>query len=135
MTVTSRWLVEGHIALFHYTGDVTVSDLQYAVGEGLRYIEMSDALRVHFLTDGSQATQLPKNVFDIKQVIAPAVDHPRMGWVISYHLDQPMVKVLANLSMKFFRVRFRIMDTFDDAINHLREYEPLLIPLLEDQTT
>ncbi len=127
MPINVYWLLEHRVSYMQFEGAVTLDELREAITVWIDMLDASpDALLVHSVQDVGNITSFPSHLKVVKDVVTPAHEHPRMGWVVTVNLNDAIIRFLVTMVEKLTRSRQRFVDTPDDALAFLNQVDPLL---------
>jgi hypothetical protein len=125
MPFTINWLIENEIVLSRYYGVVTADELYVCLTTAKAMIESSPRALVHILTDVGDITQgipLGESIRIVRSLGA----HPRAGWTITLREKSVVLRMGIALGRSLLKARARTFDTYDQAVAHLKQFDPLL---------
>lgn len=126
----SYWLEENKIAYIEYIGDFDdegVIELNRFVAEN--YLDKGDP-PVHNIIDASQLGSFPKNLSALREGSSYSVKHPNAGWMILVGFgSNPLLKFLSSAVSQVLGVKFKQVDTLEDAKSILRRVDNSLATL------
>lgn len=132
MPIQYSWLVEGRIILLEAIDQITLQDIQ-AEDEIMRgFFSQSNAPLIHVLADETRPEKMP----DLKSFAASNwVKDPRVGWFILYGLKHKFLRFVLTVGAQLFRLRTRIFDTREEAIDFLQNIDDTLPDLTQYKQT
>jgi hypothetical protein len=129
MPIETRWYLEDRVAYARLSGVVTDADLQAMDAWMIQCMETSPAMLVHHIIDAKDITQ-PTSARQAMQLKAPR--HAKMGWGITIGINlNPMLRFLTALIVSVARIRYRDVNTFDEALAQLQTFDPNLPDLAQ----
>ncbi len=133
MTVRVKWLIPGALIFEKVEGTVKLEEADEFATQETTLINQSDRPLVHSMVDLSNLTTLPTNIKQIAQRVTPAFKHPHMGWLIAYGHDNKLIKYVIAIVTGIFKVRYRLFDTVEEAIEFLMSQDQDLPPIPVDE--
>lgn len=120
MAYTQEWLIENAVIHSTYAGDLSIEDFQESVSNVVAYFDASDRPLVHVLVDNKDVESHPTRLGELNRLTRPMFDHPKMGWLIIYGYTNPVAKFLSKMLAQIFKTRFRMVETYDEAVEFLQ---------------
>lgn len=126
-TVKSNWLAENKIAYIEFIGDFDKDGvLQFNSFWTENYIDKGNA-PVHSIIDATQLNDYPKSLSTLREGSNISVNNPNMGWIILVGFSKnPVLKFLSSAVNQLFSVKFKQVDTVEDAKDILRRVDNTL---------
>jgi hypothetical protein len=126
-----RWIVEGRVLYSRYYGVVTMDTMRNGADSFVNFLDNADVPKVHVIYDNTQQTKGPTNIMQIRQVSKPVFEHPKIGWnvVITPH---PLNKFLTSMLMQAYKVQWRAVNSYQEAVEFLQGLEHDLPPLPQE---
>ena len=121
MNIETRWYIKDRVAYVHMSGIIGVNEMVTLNEQITAFIEDGVAVGaplVHFLVDDSGVTETKLKLNQINSVM-PVIRHRSFGWAITIGNENPFVKILVYLVSQLARVRFRRVNTRQEAIDFL----------------
>lgn len=134
MPIEIAWYLENRIIINEYHGTIRLDDINAAVEKSILMLENTSASTVHALHDVKYLKALPMNVHGIYMAAKDAYTHPRVGWIVSYHLNNPFFKFVGNTMTQLTGAKYRTVPTQADALAWLQSRDTTLLPLLKNVT-
>jgi hypothetical protein len=120
------WYLPGRIILCE--GDGTIeSDEVFTFTQRASEMVISGKPLVHVIFDFRQVQKLA-SVPQALKTLQQNPPHPDMGWVIFVGKLNPMLTTFADFVGMMLRLRYRRLDTIDEAVSFLRERDATLPP-------
>lgn len=126
MPIETTWLVEGRIINARLSGEVTPDDIRQSAAQVVQMIDSSDAELVHALHDATDVQSLPLRMIELRQAVKAAYNHPNLGWTVAFQVDSAVMRFLGNMTSSIFSIRYKIVDTREDALAWLQEMDATL---------
>jgi hypothetical protein len=119
MPYTTQWFIEGRIIQSKINETLT-PELQdsYAALIG-NLLDESEMAQSHLMLDYANA-DFP--IFHKRSWLK----NPRLGWVVIYGVNNPLLRWGLAAVLQLEGMRYRIVDTLSDAVEHLREVDVTL---------
>lgn len=108
-----------------YWGNITVGELRSCLTQMEAFIESSPRPLVHAISDVGDIIQ-PVPFKDSLRIVREVGPHPRSGWTLNIREKSSLVRMGSGLGASVFKLRFRAFDTLDEAIAHLKLFDPAL---------
>ncbi len=121
-----QWLIENRVFYNEYNGDVSADDLRRMATANLKYLESSDAPLVHCFVNAENLSKMPVNLTALRDSTLPTLQHPRMGWVIAYGTNNPLLSFLGSTVTQLFQTRYRLFDSYERAVEFLQSVDETL---------
>ncbi len=123
MPVSVNWLIENEIALAHYHGKLTIDEFTTSLITMKQMVESSPRHLVHLISDVGDATEsLP--ISESLKVVRQLGPHPRTGWTLTLRETSTLIKLSSSLARSLLKTRTRTFNTLDEAIEHLKKFDP-----------
>ncbi len=125
------WFVKGRVIYQRFYGAVTLEELGEASRTVSEFVAEGTA-PVHGLIDITAVQQHPTTASEIRRALRDLRFDPRRGWLIVIGVD-PITRYLASVVFQLLGLRFRTVDTCDEALHFLAMHdetldEPALLP-------
>lgn len=133
MAYTIQWYIKKEVLFIKNTGEVLVDDLIGQLNETATYVDQSDRVLVHVVTDVSEVTK-PLPMRDVAKVISNVKQHPRSGWVITVGETDIMLKFVSSVVRQLFKLRQQSFATVPEALAFLMERDPTINWTKADQS-
>lgn len=122
-----EWLVNGQIVFVRFPREASVENIRLAYDLSAQYVDASTHSQVHFLHDWTQVEVYPRKLSEVRRAMRARVqDHHKIGWVVMYSHHGALLRMMADIAFQFFRIRFRMFPTRQDALDFLRRVDPTL---------
>ncbi|MFN8451322.1 MAG: hypothetical protein U0521_22755 [Anaerolineae bacterium] len=129
MPVDVSWFLDKRVLMCRFQGNVTIEELRDLAQTGIDSLETCSYPVMHSLYDAAALTSLPINLQSIAHAASRPYAHPKMGWIAIYNAHVPILAFAADMILRLFRVRYRIVNTQADALDFLNAIDPDLPPL------
>ncbi len=116
-----KWYVDNRIIYARVWGKTTSDEMQDFGALMLSLVE-SGTPPIYYIFDGTGIQQMPVNFTQAKDALKFA-RHEAMGGIIAIGRSNPLVQTLSAVMTRIFRVNYRQLPTFDDAIAFLKEHD------------
>jgi hypothetical protein len=126
MAIQLSWYLENRVILLTSQGDSSDQDLLDLDQQIIEYLNQCEAPLVHLIADHRKGGKMP-SVKVSTQIQWPK--HPQYGWGIMVGLTNPVQRFLVAVASNFFKVRQRMFNTMDEALDFLSEVDSSLPPL------
>lgn len=120
------WFIENRIFYNQYHGDVSAEEVQQMAITNLKYLDDSEAPLVHCFVDIENIGSIPLRFNALKESAQMSLDHPKIGWIIAYGKDNRFVTFLGTMVTQFFKSRYRLFKTYEEAIEFLQSMDATL---------
>lgn len=129
MAYTVDWYLEKRILMARLWGDTTDNDFP-SLGETLAtLLNTGDDPYVHCIIDMLEIDRAPTRLAELQQAMNPMLAHPLLGWSLPL-INDPTQRYLCTMLAQMYKVRWREMETKNEAINFLIETDKTLPPIL-----
>jgi len=118
------WFVDGRVIYQRFYGAVTLEELAEA-SRAVREFVTEGTAPVHGLIDITAVHQHPTSPAEIRRALRDLRFDPRRGWIIVIGVD-PITRYLASVVFQLLGLRFRTLDTFDEALHFLALHDETL---------
>lgn len=119
MSVKTSWLIENHVIYLQLIDDVKIEEIEATSNDVLTMLNQSPVQLVHVIHDATDLDSVPIKLMDLSNVTSQVWNHPKLGWTVAFNVQKPMLTFVGNMLSKLFRTRYRIVDTKEDALDHL----------------
>lgn len=138
MPAEISWYHENRIIYERFYGTITVEEMITLTQKSEEYREAGIPL-VHTIVDLSGIESFPKNLGAIRAAIKRPAHMERIGWIIIYGTQNPILKFFASAITQVFggQVRFRLCETLEQSLAFLTERDqtlPELLPPSQSET-
>ncbi|MEM6282086.1 MAG: hypothetical protein AAF787_07830 [Chloroflexota bacterium] len=128
MPVNVEWLIPDKIILVKTTGNMNLEVMRVG-GEIIHeMLDASSANRVHVMGDETEVTGVEANALKITRTVT-WLRHSRLGYTVSFGSINPLMKVVTNVGSSIAGMRYRRVDSMDEALMFLAEADPELPPV------
>ncbi len=133
MPYNVEWLMKDRIFEIHASGVVTLEEMEAYSSTIISMLEQSPYPLIHAIADDAHVESFPRLALFSK---IPWLRHPKMGWLVSYGIDQPVARFVGHTAGQITRLRLRLVKDYDEAIEFL-QYVDVTLPDLNqfDQST
>lgn len=121
-----KWWIKNRVFFNEYNGQTTADDLVAMSEANLEYLENSDAPLVHCIVNIENMTQVPLNIRVVQSGTVKSLRHPKMGWLIAYGKSDKMMSFIAQAVTQIFKTRYRLVDTYQEAVEFLQSVDATL---------
>ena len=104
---------------------MSVEELHIMTEKALTFLDTSQAGNVHFLVD-LQFRRRAATLADARDITYPALNHPNLGWVVLYGMENDFIRVLIDTMLRAMRKSFRFVATREAAIAFLQAEDSTL---------
>ena len=119
MPYAIAWYIKDEILFVRFSGVLTGDDLRAYMKEAWSFVESSPRPLVHAINDVGDVVE-PVSLIESLKVIRASEPHPRTGWSVNIREKSALVKMGAGFGSSVFKVRFKSVNTLDEAIAHLQ---------------
>ncbi len=130
MPATVSWYTPHHIILVRSYGAMVMQDFVTGGERILAHVDSSSACCVHVLMDETQVTSIPNNIRALRRATS-WMNHPRVGWAVSYGNDMAVVHLAANIVTEMAGVHYRRTKHLASALDILLHHNPELSQHIE----
>ncbi|MBZ0301675.1 MAG: hypothetical protein K8J31_18150 [Anaerolineae bacterium] len=121
MPTETRWEVPKRVIYTRYFGNMTMEDIVAVISDLERYLEEGIPL-VHTIMDVGEVETYP-NLLELTRLKFKQND--RQGWTI-FVGAQGVARFAASVTSQLAGSRFRLFDTFEEAVAFLNEQDDTL---------
>jgi hypothetical protein len=127
MPYSVSWVVPQRVLLQQFYGHVTLDDVHDLSAESRRYQNAGIPL-IHSLVDLSSVEKYPTSLVAIRSAMTRQHDPDRIGWILLVGATNPILRFFASVITQVAgdKIRFRLMDTREQALAFLREHDSTL---------
>ena len=118
----SYW-IDRRVTFHRAVGDLSAAELIEANSTVMRLVREGEA-PVHHVIDARQLGKIGLHLRDLPQIVT-ILKEPNLGWVVMVG-GNPLTRFLASVMTQSGRVKFRIVDTLNDAWHLLRRMDATL---------
>ena len=123
MPIEYSWLVKGRVVAMKSSGQLTAEDLKGEESIMTNYLEHATAPLLHIVADQTGLEKFP----DLKLMSSSKwPKDPRVGWFVMYGLNNKVLSFVASVGAQLFRMRIRMVNTRQDALEFLRRVDSTL---------
>lgn len=131
MSYSVSWLVEKRVIHLRLENEVTVEDAENINHHLLEYFDAGQPPLVHLIVDTTRLAHFPTNLNVLNKVSSTYMNHPLLGWIVVIGTN-PMARFIGSMITQLFRVRFRMVTSFEAAVVYLAEVDTSGTGLLKD---
>lgn len=123
-----EWYQQNRVIFEKFFGNVTLDDVRGLNAQSSKMFIAGTPL-IHVIVDLSEVESFPRSMAAIKEAIKSRTTPDRLGWVLIFGTKNPILKFFVSVIAQVAgdRVRFRLMDTFEQAENFLLEQDQTII--------
>ncbi len=127
-----NWYQQDRVIFEKFYGDVVVEDVRNLNAQSSKMFIAGTPL-IHVIVDLSEIQSFPKSMGVIKEAIRSRADPDRLGWVMIFGTKNPILKFFASVIAQVAgeRVRFRLVNSLDEAVAFLHDQDQTLLHPLE----
>ena len=132
MPSSVEWLIEDHIILIKYSGNIAIEDAIKTTTTSKEWLQ-STSNTVHLINDLSKTDGVSPDFQKVGKILSVTRDFMSMdnlGMMVGYGTENKLVKFLSTMVTQLGRSDFRIFDTYELALEHIMHNEPNLKELL-----
>jgi len=126
MPIEHSWLVEGKVILIEMSGELSLEELQASAAQSLDALNQANET-LHQIIDFTHASSLANNLSDLSKLSRPVNEHPLLGWVVMYGIQNKLIKFLTTMTGQLTNSKLKSVDTREDATAFLQHVEPLIV--------
>lgn len=132
----SGWLVEDHVIITYLWGYVPLDDVQHNADTVAKLVYQVNAhAPIHIIVDATQHTNPINNFIGVREATRELLNHPDIGWVLIFgYRTSPINQFIVRAVCTVFGIRFRFVDTFDEARLFLQSIDLTLDEDIPDPT-
>jgi hypothetical protein len=120
-------LVEGQVRMTTVVGHLTTEIMRENDRDLTAFIEASSAPMVHLIVDTRRMLSVPPIAENRK---AGYPYHPRMGYNVTIgSFRNPLIRLIITMSVAIVRIRYKDVDSLEEACAFLISKDPNLPPL------
>jgi hypothetical protein len=128
MPYTVGWLLENKIILIVGSGIFTIQDAignTNAAAELAEQAAASGPVIVHAISNMLDVIKQPSiaEQFSIRNQLKIA---PNRGWIIIVSKPNSLVRLITNMTIQLFNLRFRMVASMEEAVSTLQKLDPTL---------
>lgn len=120
MSHQQAWLIKNHVVYVEFSGNMSAEDVGDAFHESAAHVIESTDAPVHFLHNWCDVSSFPTSlskVFKASQNTKAPIR--KVGWVVAYGKYNRLFKFMGDIFFQLFSVRFRLYETFEEAVDFL----------------
>ncbi|MEM9953325.1 MAG: hypothetical protein AAF846_17090 [Chloroflexota bacterium] len=120
-----RWLIQDQVIYYRIIGEVSSDDIYPVDAYMNARMDESPADKVHLVIDSTLMTVLPNVPTTMRLTY---LRHPKLGTVVTNERS-PVESFIFNTIGKVFKLSYRFVKNWDDALRFLRENDDTLPPM------
>jgi hypothetical protein len=130
MSYALSWYIPNRIVLFTLSDEMTDADVEHSTQElCTQYLDVGDA-PVHILYDAHKLRGYPRNLSGLRRNSERYISHPKVGWLLLYGPNNPILLFFATTISQILRVKFRSVPSQAEALKVLVRMDPSLEELV-----
>lgn len=137
MGAAYNWLVEGHIIEIRYNDILTIEDLDKIITWAMARAADRKGTFIHTIIDNTQVEKYDFRLRDLKKLMSSVTGMEHSGYVVIVttpkSLIAPMVNFTTSVIMRLLGQRFKILNSWEDAIAFLLEVDTELESVLKPE--
>jgi hypothetical protein len=136
MPYSFDWVVQGRVVLEKAFGDVTIEELVRFNAEVTTLIAEQGIAPVHVIVDLTNVGKYPSSLKDIMSTMRQRVPD-KVGWMLVV-TQNPIMRFVASIIFQLARLRVRMFQTIQEALDFLKENDDSLPPdnlQIKDETS
>ena len=126
MPQTISYWIDRRVTFHQIAGDLSAADLLEANAVVIRLVREGEA-PVHHVIDALRLGKLGIHLKDLPEIVT-ILKESNLGWVVMIG-GNPVTRFLASVMTQSGRVKFRIVDSLDDARKLLQKMDATLTDL------
>jgi len=119
-----RWLVEGHIVIFSGNSEIMPEDIAKENDVLAEFLTNGSGSLVHVIGDDRNLTEFPP-LEALNE--AEWIKHDKLGYFIIVGMSDVISKMKSSIVATKQKIRFRLVDTMEEALDIL-EYADVSLP-------
>lgn len=119
-----EWLLPKRVLFCYVSGGQDIEELRRSNAELRRHLDDGEA-PTHYIADVRSNTKLPTNIREFAEAVS-FVNHPHLGWIVVIGRSNPTINFVLGLVAKLTGVRYRSVDTPQEATAFLSTIDPTL---------
>jgi hypothetical protein len=132
MPIHAGWFLEERITYYDYRGDVSIEELESAIEISIDLMEQCKAPLLHSIQTYDSMVTFPQNATKLVLATKTLMEMPGLGWIVFVGIKNPIIKSLAGFVSGVLRIRYRLYDTMEEALEFLNYVDSTLPPLTTD---
>ena len=120
-----EWLLPKRVIFCYVSGTQSMDEARESFGELTSRLDAGEA-PTHYVADLRHLDKLPTtNVREIQELVS-FVNHPNLGWIVVIGRSNPTMTFVLTIVAKLTGVRYRAVDTLQEAIAFLSNIDSSL---------
>jgi|GEM_PF-1808512 len=124
MSIELNWFHRGQVIFCKLEGQLTPADIAEADRLMRELLDQGTRPQIHAIVDCCELQLLPTSLLDWMRITWPR--HELMGWTVTYGLDNPIYRVVAQTVRNWLAFRYHAVTSQEEALRFLREVDPML---------
>ena len=120
-----EWLLPKRVIFCYVSGTQDMAEGRESLGKLMGHLDAGEA-PTHYVADLRDNQKLPTTNIREFQELASFVRHPNLGWIVVIGRGNPTINYVLSVVAKLTRVRYRSVDTPQEAIAFLSTIDPTL---------
>lgn len=118
-----QWLVEGRIVVFGGNGNISAEDIEKENEILTEFFEQGTGPLVHVIGDDRNLTEFPplSTLLSVEWL-----QHEKLGFFIIVGMSNVIDRMKSHMATNKHQVRFRLVDTMEEALEILEFADPSL---------
>lgn len=126
MPIETSWLLPDRVTYFKHSGVVTIEELAEAGERGIKMMESSPYPLIHTIQDGRDIKEFPNNVVRLSVAVRKANSHPKMGWMVTVNVGDPLLRYVVTMFVKITQQRQKFAASVPEALEFLNNADMTL---------
>jgi hypothetical protein len=122
MKIQYNWLAENRVLFAELTGNLQVSDIAEAMKFLLEQLK-SDKIECLHLVYNMKGLQPAGRVGELVGVTRELLKHPKLGWIVTYGLDNQVTEFVFKLVIKITNSRVEFVENHSEAMAYLKQID------------
>jgi hypothetical protein len=122
MKIQYNWLIENRVYFADMTGKFELSDIAEAMKFLLEQIKSDKIERLH-LVYNMKGLQPAGRVGELVGVTRELLKHPKLGWIVTYGLDNQVTEFVFKLVIKITQSRVEFVENHAQALAFLQQVD------------
>lgn len=138
MPTSQDWLIEDHVVLVKFWGDVTAEEVGEAFSLSAHFLTIGKGRKIHFIHDWGSWDHFPTNIFAVRRhlnVEITNVERRKLGWMVAYGNKNRILEFVSHVVLQIVNVPYRSFKTQEEAFRFIQKMDPNLPQPLEDAVT